>query len=105
MMYLSYAFTALGGLCIGIIIMAIIADRANKAETENLRQQIDNDSRNYLRCVSQMQTEIDTLNGTLSMERHAVAALKIENRKLRGRLEGNTDNGEKTTRNNDMNHV
>ena len=94
---MSLVITAICALCVGIIIMAIIADRTNRSETEKLRQQIDNDSRNYLRCVSQMQSEIDELHGKVNMERQVVASLKIENAELRACLERQHCNAEKTT--------
>lgn len=82
---MMYAITLLIGVCIGIIVMAIIADRTNKAETENLRQQIDRDSRNYLRCVSKMQDDIDELSEVLE-------AYKTENAELQRCLDGKPAN-------------
>ena len=82
---MMYAFTFIGGLCVGIIIMAIISDHTNRAEVDKLKRQIDTDSRNYLRCVSKMQDDIDELSEVLE-------AYKTENAELQRCLDGKPAN-------------
>jgi len=67
------------GLCLGMIVMAIICDKAHKAEVEELRKQIEQDSKNYYDAVSQLEAEIMT-------QRNVVKALNEDNVRLRKKL-------------------
>jgi hypothetical protein len=67
------------GLCLGMIVMAIICDKAHKTEVEELRKQIERDSKNYYNAVSQLESEIRT-------QRNVVKALNDDNVWLRKRL-------------------
>ena len=67
------------GLCLGMIVMAIICDKAHKAEVEELRKQIEQDSKNYYDAVSQLENEIMT-------QRNVVKALNEDNVRLRKKL-------------------
>ena len=64
------------GLCLGMIVMAIICDKAHKAEVEELRKQIERDSKNYYDAVSKLEDEIRT-------QRNVVKALNDDNARLR----------------------
>ena len=67
------------GLCLGMIVMAIICDKAHKTEVEELRKQIERDSKNYYNAVSQLEAEIRT-------QRNVVKALNEDNVRLRKKL-------------------
>ena len=67
------------GLCLGMIVMAVISDKAHKAEVEELRKQIERDSKNYYNAVSELESEIRT-------QRNVVKALNDDNVRLRKKL-------------------
>ena len=67
------------GLCLGMIVMAIICDKAHKAEVEELRKQIECDSKAYYDAVSDLEAEIRT-------QRNVVKALNEDNVRLRKKL-------------------
>ena len=67
------------GLCLGMIVMAIICDKAHKAEVEELRKQIEKDSKAYYNAVSELEDEIMT-------QRNVVKALNDDNVRLRKKL-------------------
>ena len=67
------------GMCMGMIVMAIICDKAHKTEVEELRKQIERDSKNYYNAVSQLESEIRT-------QRNVVKALNDDNVRLRKKL-------------------
>ena len=67
------------GLCLGMVVMAIICDKAHKAEVEELRKQIEQDSKNYYYAVSKLEDEIRT-------QRNVVKALNEDNVWLRKKL-------------------
>jgi len=67
------------GLCLGMIVMAIICDKAHKAELDDLRKQIEQDSKNYYYAVSKLEDEIMT-------QRNVVKALNEDNVRLRKKL-------------------
>jgi uncharacterized membrane-anchored protein YhcB (DUF1043 family) len=70
------------GLCLGMIVMAVIGDRAHKAEITELRRQIEQDGKNYYNAVSQLEAEIKT-------QRNVVKSLNEDNVKLRKKLSKN----------------
>ena len=70
------------GLFLGMIVMAIICDKAHKTEVEELRKQIERDSKNYYNAVSQLESEIRT-------QRNVVKALNEDNVRLRKKLSKN----------------
>ena len=65
-----------------MIVMAIICDKAHKAEVEELRKQIERDSKNYYDAVSKLEDEIRT-------QRNVVKALNEDNVRLRKKLSKN----------------
>ena len=67
------------GLCLGMIVMAIICDKAHKAEVGELRKQIERDSKNYYDAVSELENEI-------KVQRNVVKALNEDNVRLRKKL-------------------
>ena len=67
------------GLCLGMTIMAIICEEVHKAEVDDLRKQIEKDSRAYYDAVSQLESEIMT-------QRNVVKALNDDNVRLRKKL-------------------
>jgi uncharacterized membrane-anchored protein YhcB (DUF1043 family) len=70
------------GLCLGMIVMAIICDKAHKAEVKELRKQIERDSKNYYDAVTKLEDEIMT-------QRNVVKALNNDNVRLRKKLSKN----------------
>lgn len=77
------------GLCIGLCVMAIIGDKAHKAEITELRRQIEQDGKNYYNAVNNLENELKT-------QRNVVKSLNEDNVRLRKRLskknETNTGN-------------
>lgn len=67
------------GLCLGMIVMIIICEEAHKTEVNDLRNQIEKDSRAYYDAVSQLESEIMT-------QRNVVKALNDDNVRLRKKL-------------------
>ena len=67
------------GLCLGMIVMIIICEEAHKTEVEELRKQIEQDSKNYYDAVSELENEIRT-------QRNVVKALNEDNVRLRKKL-------------------
>lgn len=75
------------GLCIGCIVMAVWADRTNKAEADSLRQQIAQDNRNYLMAVSTMEEQINAKEEQLQIKQRVLDALNDEVNRLRRIIE------------------
>ena len=67
------------GLFLGMTVMAIICEEAHKKEVNELRKQIEKDSRAYYDAVSQLENEIMT-------QRNVVKALNDDNVRLRKKL-------------------
>ena len=67
------------GLCLGMTIMAIICEKAHREELNELRKQIEQDSKNYYFAVSKLESEIMT-------QRNVVKALNDDNVWLRKKL-------------------
>jgi len=67
------------GLCLGMVVMAVICDKAHKAELDDLRKQIEQDSKNYYDAVSKLEDEIRT-------QRNVAKALNDDNVRLRKKL-------------------
>ena len=67
------------GLCLGMIVMAIICDEAHKEQINELRKKIEQDSKNYYYAVSKLEDEIMT-------QRNVVKALNDDNVRLRKKL-------------------
>lgn len=67
------------GLCLGMIVMAIICEKAHREELNELRKQIEQDSKNYYNAVSKLESEIMT-------QRNVVKALNDDNVRLRKKL-------------------
>ena len=67
------------GLCLGMIVMAIICEEAHKEEVNELRKQIERDSKAYYDAVSKLENEIMT-------QRNVVKALNDDNVRLRKKL-------------------
>lgn len=82
------------GFCAGIVIMAVIADRTSKVENEKLRQQIAADSRNYLRVVSSMESQIETKDNELQLKQRVLNTLNEEVQRLRKIIEKRKQKGE-----------
>jgi len=64
------------GLCLGMIVTAIICEKVHQEELSELRKQIERDSKNYYNAVSQLESEIRT-------QRNVVKALNEDNVRLR----------------------
>ena len=67
------------GLCLGLCVMAVICDRAHKAEITDLRKQIEQDGKNYYNAVNNLENELTT-------QRNVVKSLNEDNVRLRKRL-------------------
>lgn len=67
------------GLCLGMIVMAIICEKVHREELNELRKQIERDSKNYYDAVSKLESEIMT-------QRNVVKALNDDNVWLRKKL-------------------
>lgn len=67
------------GLCLGLCIMAVICDKAHKAEITELRKQIEQDGKNYYNAVNDLENELTT-------QRNVVKSLNEDNVRLRKRL-------------------
>lgn len=67
------------GLCLGMIVMAIICNKVHREELNELRKQIERDSKNYYDAVTKLEDEIRT-------QRNVVKALNDDNVWLRKKL-------------------
>ena len=67
------------GMFLGMIVMIIICEEAHKTEVNDLRKQIEKDSRAYYDAVSKLEDEIMT-------QRNVVKALNDDNVRLRKKL-------------------
>lgn len=67
------------GLCLGMIVMAIICEEAHREELNDMRKQIEQDSKHYYDAVSKLEGEIMT-------QRNVVKALNDDNVRLRKKL-------------------
>ena len=75
------------GICAGILVMAVLADRTNKRETDKLRRQIAQDSRNYLAAVSTMESEINAKDEEIRLKQRVLDSLNEEVQRLRRIIE------------------
>ncbi len=92
----NYTIVLIGffiGLCIGILVMSVLADRNNKAEADRLRQQIAQDSRNYLSAVSTMESEINAKEDEIRLKQRVLDSLNEEVQRLRRIIEKNKQKG------------
>jgi hypothetical protein len=62
--------------------MAVICDKAHKAEITELRRQIEQDGKNYYNAVARLEDELKT-------QRNVVKSLNEDNVKLRKKLSKN----------------
>ena len=67
------------GMFLGMIVMIIICEEAHKTEVNDLRKQIEKDSKAYYDAVSKLENEIMT-------QRNVVKALNDDNVRLRKKL-------------------
>jgi hypothetical protein len=67
------------GLFLGMTVMAIICEKVHREELNELRKQIEQDSKNYYYAVSKLEDEI-------RMQRNVVKALNDDNVRLRKKL-------------------
>jgi len=67
------------GLCLGMIVMAVVCEKVHREELNELRKQIERDSKNYYDAVSKLEDEIMT-------QRNVVKALNDDNVRLRKKL-------------------
>ena len=67
------------GLCLGMTVMAIICEKAHREELNDMRKQIERDSKNYYLAVSKLEDEIMT-------QRNVVKSLNDDNVRLRKKL-------------------
>ena len=72
------------GLCLGMIVMAVICEKVHREELSELRKQIERDSKNYYDAVSKLEDEIMT-------QRNVVKALNDDNVRLRKKLKSKDD--------------
>ena len=81
------------GLCVGILIMAVIADRNNKRETEKLQGEIAANSRYYLQAVSSMNGQIEAKDSELQLKQRVLDSLNEEIHRLRRIIESKKQKG------------
>ena len=67
------------GMFLGMIVMAIICEKAHREELNELSKQIERDSKNFYNAVSKLEDEIMT-------QRNVVKALNDDNVWLRKKL-------------------
>ena len=67
------------GLCLGLCVMAVVCDKAHKAEITELRRQIEQDGKNYYNAVNNLENGLKT-------QRNVVKSLNEDNVRLRKRL-------------------
>ena len=67
------------GLCLGMIVMAVVCEKVHREELNELRKQIEQDSKHYYDAVSKLEDEIRT-------QRNVVKALNDDNVWLRRKL-------------------
>lgn len=67
------------GLCLGMIVMAIVCEKVHREELSELRKQIERDSKYYYDVVTKLENEIMT-------QRNVVKALNDDNVRLRKKL-------------------
>lgn len=67
------------GLCLGLVVMAIICEKAHRAEINDLRNKIERDSKFHYESVEKLEDELKT-------QRNVVKSLNDDNVRLRKRL-------------------
>ena len=67
------------GLCLGMIVMAVVCEKAHREELNDLRKRIEQDSKYYYDVVTKLEDEIRT-------QRNVVKALNDDNVRLRKKL-------------------
>lgn len=67
------------GMFLGMIVMAVVCEKVNREELNELRKQIERDSKHYYDAVSKLEDEIMT-------QRNVVKALNDDNVRLRKKL-------------------
>lgn len=70
-------------LCVGGIIMAIICDRANRAESERLSRELHDNSLMYLSAVQSMEQQIDDKDREIQLKQRVLDSLNEEVSRLR----------------------
>ena len=70
------------GLCLGLVVMAVIGDKAHKAQIEELRKKIERDSQFHYESVSKLEDELAT-------QRNVVKSLNEDNVRLRKKAKKN----------------
>lgn len=74
-------FTGIG-FCVGMIAMAIIADKSNKKQVEALRKEIETNSNYYYTAVSSLEGQVQELERELSVQRNVAKTLSENNQRL-----------------------
>ena len=69
------------GLFLGMVVMAIICEEAHKEEVNELRKQIELDSKNYYYAVSKLEDEIMTQRNVVKSHNDDNVRLRKMNRK------------------------
>lgn len=70
------------GVCVGIIIMGIIADKVNKREIEDLRKKLEVDGDNYHAAVLAFEGQVQELEREISVQRNVAKTLSENNQRL-----------------------
>ena len=70
------------GLCAGLVVMGIIADKVNKRQVEDLRKKLEVDSNNYYAAVSALEGQVQELEQELSVQRNVAKTLSEINQRL-----------------------
>ena len=77
------AVAAAFGLCVGCIVMAIIADRTNKAETDHLQKEIYVNSVMYLQAVQTFEKQVEDKERELELKQRVMDSMNDELSRLR----------------------
>lgn len=75
------------GLCLGGIIIAVLYDRANKAEHDRLQREMHNNSLLYLRAVQKMEQQIQDKQQEIEIKQRVLDSLNDEVQRLRRIIE------------------
>ena len=70
------------GLCAGLVVMGIIADKVNKRQVEDLRKKLEVDGNNYYAAVSALEGQVRELEQELSVQRNVAKTLSENNQRL-----------------------
>jgi predicted RNase H-like nuclease (RuvC/YqgF family) len=78
---------AAAGLCLGGVIIAVLCDRANKAEHDRMQREMHRNSVMYLRAVQTMEQQIHDKEQEIEIKQRVLDSLNDEVQRLRRIIE------------------